>query len=140
MNDKQGAIPHEIKEAFWDQLTSSLGTGNDNLLPLDVYMLSKQFADMHDMGVKTVAGDQIRGVVGLKSDFDESLMPRQGHIRHSWTNEDRGRFHEVVLPLINLLKIGESYFVMDGHHKLSVDSLHHQQVVNARVIEVAVDH
>ncbi len=139
MDGEWGEIPCVVKEAFWNQLASSAVAGNDNLLPLSVYMLSKQFAQMHDVGVKTVAGSRIRGIVGHRSDFDESLMPRQEYIRHRWTNEDRVRFHDVALPLIKLLKIGDIYFVMDGHHRLSVASIHSQKSIEAHVIEVEED-
>lgn len=138
--DKQRSeIPCVVKEAFWDQLASSVVIGNDNLLPLGVYILSKQLAHMHEVGERTVAGDQIKGIVGMSSDFDEAFMPRQSYIRHWWTDEDQLRFHDAALPLIKLLKIEDSYFVIDGHHRLSVKSIHQQQAVKAQVIEIEPD-
>lgn len=139
MEEVRYQIPCAIKEAFWDQLASSVVVGSDNLLPLGVYILSKQLAQLHDVGVKTVAGDQIRGIVGLSSDFDESFTPRQQYIRHRWTSVDRVRFQDAALPLISLLKIGDSYFVMDGHHRRSVAAIHNQAAIEAHVIEVEED-
>lgn len=139
MAGEQGEIPCGVKEAFWNQLASSVTGGNDNLLPLGIYMLSKRFARLRDVGAMTVAADRIRGKVGLSSDFDESLLPREQHIRYQWTSIDRARFHDTALPQINLLKIGDSYLVLDGHHRVSVASIHDQDAIEAHVIEVVQD-
>lgn len=139
MDEEWDEIPCVVKQAFWNQLASSAAEGNDNLLPLGIYMLSKRFARMHDVGAMTVAGDQIRGTVGLSSDFDELLLPREQYIRHRWTRADRARFHDAALPRINLLKIGDSYLVLDGHHRRSVASIHNQKSIEAHVIEIEED-
>lgn len=139
MDEAREEIPCVVKKAFWDQLASSVTRGNDNLLPLSIYMLSKQFARMHDVGAMKVAGDQIRGKVGLKSDFDESLLPRERHIRNRWTSVDWARFHDAASPVIKLLKIGDIYLVLDGHHQRSVTSMHKQETIHAHVIEIEED-
>jgi hypothetical protein len=66
-------------------------------------------------------------------------MPRQQHIRNEWTSVDQTRFRNVSLPLINLLKIGDIYFVLDGHHQPAMDTLHNQESVEAHVIEIEED-
>jgi hypothetical protein len=132
-------IPCTIKQAFWHQLASSIPEGNNNLLPLGIYMLCKRFTYMHDVGIKAVEVDRIKGRVGLGSDFDTSFMPRQQHIRNEWTSVDQTRFRNVSLPLINLLKIGDIYFVLDGHHQPAMDTLHNQESVEAHVIEIEED-
>jgi hypothetical protein len=136
MEDVMVQIPHPVRKAFWNQLTTSVNGGHNNLLPLGIYLLCKRLTHMRDVGVKRVAVDQIRGTVGLSSDFDRSFMPRQEYIRHEWTNVDQSRFHNETLRFINLLKIRDTYFVLDAHHWLSMAPIQDQESIEAHVIEV----
>ena len=139
MDQEWGYIPCTIKTAFWYQLAGSVSEGSHNLLPLGIYMLCKRLTHMHDVGVRAVAVDQIRGRVGLSSDFDHTFMPRQQQIWNEWTSVDQARFQSTALPLINLLKIGDIYFVLDGHHQLTVASVYNQESIEAHVIEIEQD-
>ncbi|NCF69199.1 MAG: hypothetical protein GWP61_24850 [Chloroflexi bacterium] len=42
----------------------------------------------------------------------------------------------IGLPAVELYKIGNDYFVMDGHHRISVARLHGQEAIDAKVIEI----
>ena len=45
------------------------------------------------------------------------------------------RASEVMLPAIDLVRVGEHYFVRDGHHRVSVAKFQGQMEIEANVIE-----
>jgi hypothetical protein len=84
-----------------------------------------------------VAIDQIVGSVGRYRDFDRAFLPRQVRTRGRWESIDRAYLEGVELPPIELYKIGETFFVKDGNHRVSVARERGQAFVDARVVEVA---
>ena len=42
----------------------------------------------------------------------------------------------VELPAVSLYKIGDSYFVRDGNHRVSVAKFHKAAVIDAEVVEI----
>ena len=135
-NEVEISIPATIKKAFWDQLTSSVPDGNDNVLPLGVYMLCKQLTDFNEIGIRRVDVRQIRGCVGLNEDFDKLLLPHQQDIRDQWTYSDHRRFYNTALPLTTLLKVKDIYFVLGGQHRIPVGTADNPSSIIARVIEI----
>lgn len=51
-------------------------------------------------------------------------------------NIDRAYYHDVRLPPIELYRLGETYFVKDGNHRVSVARERGQEFIDAYVIEV----
>ena len=49
-------------------------------------------------------------------------------------NEGKG------LPAVELLKVGDDYFVEDGHHRVSVAYALEQAYIDAHVIEIEAEH
>lgn len=129
-------IPCAIKKDFWNQLAGSVSTGNNNLLPVSVYKLCNRLASLHELGAQTVAIDQIKGRVGLSKESDPSLVSREKPIQYQRTSPDARNFLNPALPLIDLLKIENTYFVLSGHHWLSVASINNEDYIEAHVIEV----
>jgi hypothetical protein len=50
----------------------------------------------------------------------------------------RALYQHLPLPLVELYKVGDSYFVQDGHHRISVARAKGQDFIDAYVIEVEV--
>jgi len=63
--------------------------------------------------------DRIVGSVGRYQDFDRAFLPAQEHIRDRWREVYRAVQGE-GLPPIEVYKVGDAYFVRDGHHRVSV--------------------
>ena len=89
-----------------------------------------------DLGVKAVPISKIVGSVGRHGDFDRAFLPEKGHLDERWKRIDRMLHRAGELPPVSLYKIGESYFVLDGNHRVSVARYHGAQWIDARVIEV----
>jgi len=60
------------------------------------------------------------GSVNRYVDFDHAFLPLNDRIASRWQNIDRAFYEDISLPPIVLYKVGEVYFVVDGHHRVSV--------------------
>jgi len=76
---------------------------------------------------------QIRGSCGRCADFDADFHPLQQHNRERWLNIAVSRDRGASLPPVELIQVGEIYFVQDGHHRISVARARGQKAVDARV-------
>lgn len=86
-------------------------------------------------GVQTVRVDQIVGSLNRYQQFDRAFMPVEDQIAPRWQNVDRAFYKEISLPPIVLYKVGQVYFVVDGHHRVSVARDQGQEFIDAEVRE-----
>ena len=86
-------------------------------------------------GVRVVEVDEIVGSVGRWRDFDRSFLPARASMGQRWKRIDRAFQRGEDLPAVELYKIGEAYFVLDGHHRVSVARYHEVPTVEASVVE-----
>ena len=89
-------------------------------------------------GLQQVPVAQIVGSVNRYRDFDRIFLPRQGGTEQRWTSVGRAHFDQVDLPPVKLYRLGEVYFVVDGHHRVSVARMLGQDFIDAEVHEVQV--
>ena len=88
-----------------------------------------------DRGMRTVLVSQIGGSVGRCSEFDGDFMPLKASAEERWKRIDRAFHRGEELPPVSLYKIGSFYFVLDGHHRVSVASYHGVEWIDAEVTE-----
>ena len=86
-------------------------------------------------GTRVVEADQIVGSVGRWRDFDRSFLPARASVGHKWKRIDRAFQRGEDLPPVELYEIGDAYFVVDGHHRVSVARYHGVPTVEASVAE-----
>jgi hypothetical protein len=86
-------------------------------------------------GLRTVPVEQIRGSVGRCSEFDRGFMPARAGVEERWKRIDRAFHRGEELPPVNLYKVGGFYFVLDGHHRVSVARYHGVGWIDASVTE-----
>ena len=84
-------------------------------------------------GTRVVGVDQIVGSVGRWRDFDRSFLPARASIAQRWKRIDRAFQRGEDLPPVELYKLEEAYFVVDGHHRVSVARYHDVPTVEATV-------
>jgi hypothetical protein len=87
-------------------------------------------------GSRQVPVSAIVGSVGRYRDFDAAFLPRQAQTRSRWLSIDRAHHEDVVLPPIELYQLGETYFVKDGNHRVSVARERGQMFIDAFVVEL----
>ena len=71
-------------------------------------------------GLCTVPIRQIRGSEGRCHDFDADFRPLQARTRDRWVSIAIAWQRGIILPPVELIQIGDTYFVRDGHHRISV--------------------
>jgi hypothetical protein len=86
-------------------------------------------------GTRVVGVEEIVGSVGRWRDFDQSFLPARASIGERWKRIDRAFQRGEDLPPVELYEIGDSYFVVDGHHRVSVARYHDVPTVEATVAE-----
>jgi hypothetical protein len=86
-------------------------------------------------GRRVVEVEEIVGSVGRWRDFDRSFLPTRASIGEKWKRIDRAFQRGEDLPPVELYKVGEAYFVVDGHHRISVARYHDVPTVEAAVAE-----
>ena len=72
------------------------------------------------LGLQEIPLDQIVGSVDKVRDFDRRFRPTSDRSRQRWEAlAEKSRLGE-YLPPIDVYKLGNLYFVRDGHHRVSV--------------------
>jgi hypothetical protein len=87
----------------------------------------------HYAGVRTVSIDEIQGSEGRCADFDTRFRPLRSHNKGRWASVAKARLKGVTLPLVELVQVGDVYFVRDGHHRISVARAFGQESIDAEV-------
>jgi hypothetical protein len=88
-----------------------------------------------DRGIEEVPLEQIQGTLGRAHEFNRVFLPRQESLRERWTKLDSLARGPAGFPPIELYKVGEVYFVVDGHHRVSVARSLGAPTIEARVSE-----
>jgi hypothetical protein len=86
-------------------------------------------------GMRTLAVAQIGGSVGRCAEFDGDFMPTRASAPERWKRIDLAFHRGEVLPPVSLYKVGGFYFVLDGHHRVSVAAYHGVKWIDAEVTE-----
>jgi len=88
-------------------------------------------------GVKTVRVDQIVGSLNRYYEFDRAFLPKDDQLAARWQQVNRAFYQDIHLPPVVLYKVGEVYFVVDGHHRVSVAREQGQIFIDAEIRECA---
>ena len=86
-------------------------------------------------GVQTVRVDQIAGSLNRYHEFDRVFLPASNALAARWQSVNRAFYEDVSLPPVVLYKVGQVYFVVDGHHRVSVAREQNQIYLDAEVRE-----
>ena len=92
-----------------------------------------------ERGIQTIPIDAIVGSVGRYTDFTRTFLPRRGKSQHRWAGVKTAMESSEGLPPIEVYKVGEVYFVVDGNHRVSIARQERMKTIEARVIEFKTD-
>jgi hypothetical protein len=106
------------------------------VLPYEEVIEALGFVSERSAGVEVVALDAIVGTVDRERDFDRSFRPTSGRVRSRWENIAAAMRRGEPLPPVDLVRIGEIYFVRDGHNRVSVARALGRRDIEAYVTEV----
>jgi hypothetical protein len=88
-------------------------------LQLDKALAGKHISNRYSAGVQSVQIARIKGST-TKSDFDIDFYPTKAHIEERWGRVAQAVLHDVYLPPVELIELDGVYYVVDGHHRVSV--------------------
>lgn len=106
------------------------------LLNLDDETKRNQLASSHYAGVKNVDINRIRGTLSKANEFDAEFNPIQARSRDRWINIAIEKMGGRELPPVELVKVGDIYYVRDGHHRISVSRSMGQSFIDAEITEM----
>jgi hypothetical protein len=90
-------------------------------------------------GVQEIPVDKIVGSAASPAkagDFLPGFLPATRRMRDRWTRVYTAMVEGGELPPIDVYRVGDGYYVIDGHHRVSVARSLGREMINARVIDV----
>jgi hypothetical protein len=106
------------------------------MLPFEEVVEALGRTGQHDLGLQVVPLDAIVGTVDRGVDFDRGFRPTSARLRSRWERIASAQRRGEALPPVSLYKIGDLYFVRDGHHRVSVAKSLGREDIDAYVVEV----
>src|SRR5439155_27253228 len=99
---------------------------SNRLLSFDAEQARRGAYARTDRGLQTVEVDRIVGSVGRAAELDRRFRPRRGWLGCAPVSSDmragriRRLFESGAVPPLELYRIGDDLFVLDGHHPARV--------------------
>jgi nucleotide-binding universal stress UspA family protein len=92
-----------------------------------------------DRGLQQIPLDAIVGSVGRYAEFTRSFLPRRMEDRERWARLKAAMYDGTGMPPIEVYKVGEAYFVVDGNHRVSIARQEGLTSIEANVVEFKTD-
>lgn len=124
-------------KAFLNRVKAVLSGQPTNLLSYDQVKEKLHIGGPIYRGIQTVRIDQIVGSLNRYHQFDRAFLPTQDETAPRWQRVNLAFYQDIDLPPVVLYKVGEVYFVVDGHHRVSVAREQGQEFIEAEVRECA---
>lgn len=117
-----GRIPfeHSYSGGFWGRLWQKLTGRQHHLYDLAEAAPPGSIKSRHYIGLRNVPIQQIQGSEGRAGDFTRDFRPLRKHTQQRWQNIATLFALGYGLPPVELIRVGDIYFVRDGHHRISV--------------------
>ncbi len=90
------------------------------LLSLEQVRSKLRIHGQHYRGLATIPIDRIVGSAGRYLEFNREFLPTQEFLRGRWRQVYELANGATGFPPIDVYKVGDVYFVRDGHHRVSV--------------------
>jgi hypothetical protein len=117
----------------WRRLLKRLAGQPTLLRDLSADLQHLQVKGRHTAGVRSIPIDRIRGSEGRSQDFDSDFYPLAAHNDDRWIAVAAAAQADISLPPVDLIQLGDLYYVRDGHHRVSVARHFGQQAIDAQV-------
>ena len=106
------------------------------ILPYSEVIDALGFVSERPFGLKVVTLDEIVGTIDRGRDFDRRFRPTSARVRSRWEQIAAAMRRGEAMPPVELLKVGDIYFVRDGHHRVSVARALGRTDIDAYVTDV----
>lgn len=106
-----------------------------DLLPLDEVSRRLRAFEQSYLGVIPIEVSKIVGTVDRAGEFDRDFLPRRRRVEDRWRRVE-GAFPQGDFPPIQVYRLGEAYFVVDGHHRVAIARQRRMSHIDAEVTEL----
>jgi len=106
-----------------------------DLLPLDEVSRRLRAFEQSYLGIMPIEVSKIVGTVDRAGEFDRDFLPRRRRVEDRWRRVEEA-FPEGDFPPIQVYRLGEAYFVIDGHHRVAIARQRHMSHIDAEVTEL----
>lgn len=106
------------------------------VLPYEEVIAALGFVSEQSVGLTVVPLNAIVGSVDRTRDYDRRFRPTSGRTRGRWEQIAAAARRGESFPPVDLMRVGELYFVRDGHHRVSVARALGRTDIDAYVTEV----
>ena len=127
-NERRTAALQEILARFTGKSIDLLSYGD--------VAASLKLTGSSELGLREIPVNAIVGSVGRYADFTRDFLPRLDSDQQRWARVKAAILGMAGLPPIEVYKIGDAYFVRDGHHRVSVARQLKSETIQAYVTEV----
>ncbi len=121
--------------ALMEDLLRAVSRRPADLLPFEQVRDGLWLRHVVDRGVREVPLDAIVGSLGREREFTRAFLPRAEASRKRWERVKALAEGPIGFPPVELYQVGEAYFVVDGHHRVSVARAMGLAAIEARVEE-----
>ena len=106
-----------------------------DLLPFEEVRDRLKLRRVVDRGTREVPLGQIVGTFGRRGEFNRAFLPRSEALRERWEDVKDLAEGTSGFPAVELYQVGDAYFAVDGHHRISVARSLGAPSIEARVLE-----
>jgi hypothetical protein len=106
------------------------------ILPFDEVVAALGFRGERRLGLQILRLDTIVGTVDSTRDFDRRFRPTSGRVRERWERLALAQRRGESIPPIEVYRVGDMHFVIDGHHRVSIAMATGAKTIEAYVTEV----
>ncbi|HEX3049199.1 MAG TPA: hypothetical protein VHP83_00980 [Aggregatilineaceae bacterium] len=92
-----------------------------------------RIVNRHYLGTRSVAIEQIRGTMDKVDSFDIDFNPTQEYNAMRWTSVATAILSGTAMPPVELIQVGDVYYVVDGHHRVSISHALRHRYIDAEV-------
>ena len=126
---------HARRRAFFGRVAARLRRECTRLVAFDEVKEEPLAHNRRGLGLRVVEVSKIVGSVGRHEAFDRAFMPTKASLAERWKRVDRAFHRGLDLPAVRLYKVGNTYFVEDGNHRVSVARYQGVETIEADVTE-----
>jgi hypothetical protein len=106
------------------------------MLPFDEVVAALSRTGERRLGLQVITVDSIVGSVDRQREFDRRFRPTSGQVRERWQRLALAQRRGESIPPIEVYRVGDMHFVVDGHHRVSVAHALGLKTIDAYVTEV----
>lgn len=125
-------------KAFWQNVWNSITKQESDLLNFEDVKSKLRLNNQRSLGLQNIPLDKIVGSVGRYQDFTRSFLPKKTVSEERWLQVDALARGMQGFPPIELYKVSDVYFVLDGNHRVSVAHQLKMPTIEAYVQELII--